>query len=49
MNEIGQSMDERNFDMAVFLIKQLIENNFDSHFINLSELLQEAEKAVEFG
>jgi len=47
INQIGAAMDEANYDMAVFLIKQLMKNDVDSHFINLEELLEEAEHELE--
>ena len=47
INKIGKAMDEHHYDMAVFLIKQLIKDNVDPHFIDLQALLQEAEDELE--
>lgn len=47
LHEIGDAMDEENYDQAVFLLKQLIENRIRLDMIDLPLLLKEAERALE--
>ena len=47
MDEVGQAFEQELFDRAVFLIRQLKDREEISNFINLDQLLQQAEDALE--
>jgi formylglycine-generating enzyme required for sulfatase activity len=47
MKKVGEALDERNYDLVVFLIKQAKENGCKIRFINLEAMLREAEAELE--
>ncbi|MEO0560545.1 MAG: SUMF1/EgtB/PvdO family nonheme iron enzyme, partial [Chloroflexota bacterium] len=42
------AMDDKQYDQAVFLLKQALLNDYHYHFIDLNAMLQEAEEALEW-
>lgn len=47
IDEAAAAMETSNFDRAVFLLKSVKESGFASRFIDLNQLLKEAEAALE--
>lgn len=47
IEEIAVAMDEKQFDRAVFLLKQVKNNGYKLRFVNLEAMLHEAEAALE--
>lgn len=48
IQEAADALDEGNYDRAVFLLKQVQANGFESRFIDLDAMLHEAEHALEW-
>ncbi len=45
--QAAEALDSNDFDKAVFLIKNALANGYESRFVNLQEVLKEAEQALE--
>ena len=46
IDEVAEAMDNDKYDRAVFLLKSAKDNGFESRFINLDDVLREAEEAL---
>lgn len=47
INEVADALEAGDFDRAVFLLKRSKESGYESRFIDLQAILQEAEEALE--